>query len=68
MMTMKAESAGFFPESLTNPNLFGWIPGTITGFQSFQKTFSFNNFQNSPEHRDVTMTKLSYLEWNNAYT
>jgi hypothetical protein len=67
-MTMKAEFAGFFPESLINPNLFGWIPGKIAGFQSFQKTFSFNNLRNSPEHRDVTMTKPSYLEWNNAYT
>ena len=65
---MNAVLAGSFAGFLTNPHIFGWIPGTITGFQSFQKAFSFNNFQNSPEHRDVTMTKLSYLEWNNAYT
>ena len=67
-MMMNAVLVGSFAGFLINPHLFGWLPGKITGYQSFQKAFSFNNFQNSPEHRNVTMTKISYLEWNNAYT
>ena len=62
MMTMKAGSAGIFRGYLINPPRFRWISGNSIGFQSFQKISSLSNFQNSPEHRDVTIEKPSYME------